>query len=109
LDSVKFADYHLWANGRVRGKLMGLTQFVVHTAYHRSQIMSALRMMGKEVVGTDYLFYLSHLENTRQSLLGRYYHVLLEQVQALVHTDGVPVKQKAELLQKPVVSILLLN
>ena len=42
-----------------------LTQYVVHTAYHRSQIMSALRMMGKEGVGTDYLFYLSHLENTK--------------------------------------------
>ena len=39
-----------------------LTQYVVHTAYHRGQIMSALRMMGKEGVGTDYLFYLSHLE-----------------------------------------------
>ncbi len=42
-----------------------LTQYVVHTAYHRSQIMSAMRMMGKEGVGTDYLFYLSHLENTK--------------------------------------------
>ena len=42
-----------------------LTQYVVHTAYHRSQIMNALTMMGKEGVGTDYLFYLSHLENTK--------------------------------------------
>ena len=42
-----------------------LTQYIVHTAYHRSQIMSALRLMGKEGVGTDYLFYLSHLENTK--------------------------------------------
>ena len=42
-----------------------LTQYVVHTAYHRSQIMSALRMMGKDGVGTDYLFYLSHLKNTK--------------------------------------------
>lgn len=42
-----------------------LTQYIVHTVYHRSQIMSALRMMGKEGVGTDYLFYLSHLENTK--------------------------------------------
>ncbi len=41
-----------------------LTQYVVHTAYHRGQIMSALRMMGKEGVRTDYLFYLSHLENS---------------------------------------------
>ena len=40
-----------------------LTQYVVHTAYHRSQIMSALRMMGKKGIGTDYLFYLSHLED----------------------------------------------
>jgi len=39
-----------------------LTQYVVHTSYHRGQIMSALRMMGKEGIGTDYLFYLSHLE-----------------------------------------------
>ena len=42
-----------------------LTQYVVHTAYHRGQIMSALRIMGKEGVGTDYLFYLSHLKNTK--------------------------------------------
>ena len=38
-------------------------QYLVHTAYHRSQIMSVLRMMSKEGIGTDYLFYLSHLEN----------------------------------------------
>ena len=31
----------------------------------RGQIMSALRIMGKEGVGTDYLFYLSHLKNTK--------------------------------------------
>ena len=37
------------------------TQYLIHTAYHRSQIMSALRMMEKEGIGTDYLFYLSHL------------------------------------------------
>jgi len=42
-----------------------LIQYVVHTAYHRGQIMSALRIMGKEGVGTDYLFYLSHLKNTK--------------------------------------------
>ncbi len=40
-----------------------LTQYVVHTSYHRGQIMSALRMMDKEGVGTDYLFYLSHLKD----------------------------------------------
>ena len=44
---------------------MGLTQYVFHAAYHKSQIISTLRMMGKEGVGADYLFYLSHLENTR--------------------------------------------
>jgi uncharacterized damage-inducible protein DinB len=38
-------------------------QYMVHTAYHRSQIMSAMRMLGKEGVGTDYLFYLSYLYN----------------------------------------------
>ena len=37
------------------------TQYLVHTAYHRAQIMSAMRALGKEGVGTDYLFYLSHL------------------------------------------------
>ncbi len=26
MDPVKFADYHLWANNRVRGKLMELTE-----------------------------------------------------------------------------------
>jgi uncharacterized damage-inducible protein DinB len=36
-------------------------QYMVHTAYHRSQIMSAMRMLGKEGIGTDYLFYLSSL------------------------------------------------
>lgn len=164
MDPMKFADYHLWANDRVRGKLMELTEgeysrnlvppldsiknhvihsilaceynlvvrahggeadaraivdaidgmgiqeamqhwekigrhlvdfasthldldatfpnflgdgtmqvnhddflilYVIHIAYHRSQIMSSLRMMGKEGVGTDYLYYLSHLENTK--------------------------------------------
>jgi uncharacterized damage-inducible protein DinB len=39
------------------------TQFLVHTVHHRAQIMSALRLMGKETVGTDYLFYLSSLSN----------------------------------------------
>ncbi len=36
-------------------------QYMIHTAYHRSQIMSAMRMLGKEGIGTDYLFYLSSL------------------------------------------------
>ena len=36
-------------------------QYLLHTAHHRAQIMSALRAMGKEAETTDYLFYLSHL------------------------------------------------
>lgn len=36
-------------------------QYLLHTAHHRAQIMSALRSMGKEAETTDYLFYLSHL------------------------------------------------
>ncbi len=36
-------------------------QYLVPAVHHRAQIMSALRLMGKEPVGTDYLFYLSHL------------------------------------------------
>ena len=39
-------------------------QYMVHTAYHRSQIMSAMRMLGKEGIGTDYLFYLSSLHSS---------------------------------------------
>jgi uncharacterized damage-inducible protein DinB len=34
-------------------------QYLIHTIHHRAQIMSALRLMGKEAVGTDYIFYLS--------------------------------------------------
>ena len=37
-------------------------QYLLHSTYHRSQIMSALRMMDKKGIGTDFLFYLSHLE-----------------------------------------------
>lgn len=36
-----------------------LSQYLLHTQHHRAQIMSALRLMGKEVKTTDYLFYLS--------------------------------------------------
>jgi len=49
---VNHADYYI--------------QYLVHTAYHRSQIMSAMRMLGKEGIGTDYLFYLSHLQNQKK-------------------------------------------
>jgi uncharacterized damage-inducible protein DinB len=38
-----------------------LTQYLIHTVHHRAQVMSALRLMGKEAIGTDYLFYLSSL------------------------------------------------
>jgi len=37
-------------------------QYLFHSTYHRGQIMSALRMMGKEGIGTDFLIYLSCLE-----------------------------------------------
>lgn len=37
-------------------------QYLFHSTYHRSQIMSAMRMMDKEGIGTDYLFYLSYLK-----------------------------------------------
>ena len=36
-----------------------LAQYLLHTQHHRAQMMSALRVMGKEAVTTDYLFYLS--------------------------------------------------
>jgi uncharacterized damage-inducible protein DinB len=36
-------------------------QYLMHSVYHRSQIMSAMRMLGKEGIGTDYLFYISSL------------------------------------------------
>jgi uncharacterized damage-inducible protein DinB len=39
-------------------------QYMIHTAYHRSQIMSTMRMLGKVGIGTDYLFYLSSLHNS---------------------------------------------
>ena len=38
-----------------------LSQYLFHTQHHRAQIMSALRVMGKEAVTTDYLFYLSDI------------------------------------------------
>ena len=39
-------------------------QYLLHSIYHRSQIMSAFRILGKEGIGTDYLFYLSHLHDS---------------------------------------------
>ena len=38
-----------------------LSQYLLHSQHHRAQIMSALRLMGKEARTTDYLFYLSDL------------------------------------------------
>ena len=38
-----------------------LLQYLIHTVHHRAQVMSALRLMSKEAVGTDLLFYLSSL------------------------------------------------
>ena len=40
-------------------------QYLLHTQHHRGQIMSALRAMGLEAKSTDYLFYLSHLNESR--------------------------------------------
>jgi uncharacterized damage-inducible protein DinB len=39
-----------------------LSQYLLHTQHHRAQIMSALRLMGKEARTTDYLFYLSDVQ-----------------------------------------------
>jgi uncharacterized damage-inducible protein DinB len=39
-----------------------LSQYLLHTQHHRAQIMSALRLMEKEAVTTDYLFYLSDVQ-----------------------------------------------
>lgn len=33
-------------------------QYIIHTAYHRGQLMSLLKMLGKKGETTDYLFYL---------------------------------------------------
>lgn len=37
-------------------------QYIIHTVYHRGQLMSMLKILGKEGVTTDYLFYLFYLE-----------------------------------------------
>jgi uncharacterized damage-inducible protein DinB len=39
-----------------------LSQYILHTQHHRAQIMSALRLMGKEAKTADYLFYLSDVQ-----------------------------------------------
>ncbi len=71
LDLVSFASSHLdleavFPNFLKDGQMTVdhddyFIQYIIHTAYHRSQIMSAMRILGKEGVGTDYLFYLSSL------------------------------------------------
>ena len=42
-----------------------LLQYLIHTVHHRAQVMSALRLMGKEALGTDLLFYLSSLPDIK--------------------------------------------
>ncbi len=37
-------------------------QYILHTTYHRGQLLSLLKILGKEGKTTDYLFYLFHLE-----------------------------------------------
>ncbi|NHJ05128.1 MAG: DUF1572 domain-containing protein [Candidatus Heimdallarchaeota archaeon] len=36
-------------------------QYIIHSTYHRGQIIVALKKMGKETVGTDYLFFFNEL------------------------------------------------
>jgi len=38
-----------------------LLQYPSHTIFHRGQLIIALKKIGKEVVGTDYLFYLMEI------------------------------------------------
>jgi len=38
-----------------------LFQYINHSTYHRGQLVFALRLLGKDATGTDYLFYLHHL------------------------------------------------
>lgn len=38
-----------------------LLQYPSHTIFHRGQLIIALKKLGKEVVGTDYLFYLMEI------------------------------------------------
>lgn len=37
-------------------------QYLIHTVHNRAQVMSALRLMGKETLTTDLLFNLTSLE-----------------------------------------------
>lgn len=38
-----------------------LLQYPSHTIFHRGQLIIALKKIGKEVIGTDYLFYLMEI------------------------------------------------
>ncbi|MCK5185315.1 MAG: hypothetical protein KAQ95_13475 [Candidatus Heimdallarchaeota archaeon] len=38
-----------------------LLQYITHSTYHRGQIIIALKKLDKEVVGTDYLFYMNEI------------------------------------------------
>lgn len=40
-------------------------QYITHTAYHRGQLMSAIKKLGKEGITTDYLFYLFELDKNK--------------------------------------------
>ena len=40
-------------------------QYITHTVYHRGQLMSALKNLGKEGITTDYLFYLFELDKNK--------------------------------------------
>jgi len=42
-------------------KLDFYLQYIIHSTYHRGQIIIALKKLGKETVGTDYLFYFNEL------------------------------------------------
>ncbi len=42
-------------------KLDFLLQYITHSTYHRGQIIIALKKLGKQVVGTDYLFFLNEI------------------------------------------------
>ena len=42
-------------------KLDFLLQYITHSTYHRGQIIIALKKLGKEIIGTDYLFYLNEI------------------------------------------------
>jgi uncharacterized damage-inducible protein DinB len=68
---VRFASTHMdldavfpnfLGDGEIRvGHDDYFTQYLIHTVHHRAQVMSVLRLIGKEAIGTDYLFYLSSL------------------------------------------------